>query len=55
MLSAMQEAMGPDDDLWIVGDFAFAPSDQAGRLEAMLASIPGRKHLVRGSHDKPWM
>jgi len=55
MLNAMQQAMGPDDDLWIIGDFAFAPSDQAGRLEAMLASISGRKHLVRGNHDKPWM
>lgn len=55
LLYAMQEVMQPEDDLWIVGDFAFATSDQAGRLEAMLASIPGRKHLVRGNHDKPWM
>lgn len=55
MLRAMQEAMRPEDDLWIIGDFAFASADQAGRLEAMLASIPGRKHLLRGNHDKPWM
>ena len=55
LLRAMREAMGPDDDLWIVGDFAFAKSDEAERLEAMLASIPGRKHLVKGNHDKPWM
>lgn len=55
LLRAMQEAMGPDDDLWIVGDFAVATSDQSGRLEGMLASIPGRKHLVVGNHDPLWV
>jgi len=55
ILRRMQEAMTPDDDLWILGDFAFAVSDQAQRLNGFLASIPGRKHLVRGNHDKPWM
>lgn len=55
MLSAYQSAMAPDDDLWIIGDFAFAHSDDAERLEALLAAIPGRKHLIKGNHDKPWM
>ncbi|MBY6203185.1 metallophosphoesterase [Maritalea mobilis] len=55
VLRAMQEGMTPGEDLWIIGDFAFVRSDEAGRVETMLASIPGRKHLVRGNHDKPWM
>lgn len=38
-----------------MGDFAFGGSDQARKLEAYLASIPGRKYLVRGNHDKSWM
>ncbi len=54
ILTAYQNATGPDDDLWILGDFAFAHIDDAPPLEAMLASIPGRKHLVKGNHDKPW-
>lgn len=55
ILTAYQAALRPRDDLWIIGDFAFAKIDDAARLETLLASIPGRKHLVRGNHDKPWM
>lgn len=55
ILNAYQSAMAPNDDLWVLGDFAFAHSDEAGRLEALLGSIPGRKHLIKGNHDKPWM
>ena len=55
ILSAYQAVMGPKDDLWIIGDFAFAKINEAAKLESMLAVIPGRKHLVRGNHDKPWM
>jgi len=55
ILSAYQATVSPWDDLWIIGDFAFAKIDETSRLEAMLASIPGRKHLVRGNHDNPWM
>jgi calcineurin-like phosphoesterase family protein len=55
ILTRMQAAMTPEDDLWIVGDFAFGGSDQASRLDGYLASIPGRKHLVIGNHDKTWM
>lgn len=55
ILTRMQAAMTPDDDLWIIGDFAFGGPDKAGRVEGYLASIPGRKHLVRGNHDTPWI
>jgi calcineurin-like phosphoesterase family protein len=55
ILTRMQAAMTPDDDLWMIGDFALGGPDRAGRIEGYLASIPGRKHLVRGNHDKPWM
>jgi calcineurin-like phosphoesterase family protein len=55
ILSAYQAVMRAKDDLWIIGDFAFAKIDEATRLEALLAAIPGRKHLIKGNHDKPWM
>ena len=29
LLRQMQTAMSPDDDLWILGDFAFGGSDHA--------------------------
>lgn len=55
ILAAYKAIMTPKDDLWIVGDFAFAKIDQSVRIESLLATIPGRKHLVRGNHDKYWM
>jgi calcineurin-like phosphoesterase family protein len=55
ILVSYQRALSPDDDLWIIGDFAVCHSRNAQRLEYMLASIPGRKRLVRGNHDKPWI
>ena len=55
ILASYQAVLRSDDDLWIIGDFAFAKSDEAPRLERLLASIPGRTHLVRGNHDRPWM
>lgn len=55
ILNRIQTAMTPEDDLWIIGDFAFGGSDQASQLEGYLASIPGHKHLVKGNHDKSWM
>lgn len=55
ILAHYQASVGPDDDLWIVGDVAMVRSDIADQLSAMLQSIPGRKHLVIGNHDKPWI
>lgn len=53
--------VGPDDDLWIVGDFGFGRASAAdGYLEGIFERIPGRKHLVVGNHDNdrvrrlPW-
>lgn len=44
--------VGPDDDFWIVGDFSFGrTSSKDGYAERLFASLPGRKHLVRGNHD----
>ena len=48
--------VGPDDDLWILGDFAACETD-VGRAAARnaFAALPGRKHLVRGNHDPDWL
>ena len=55
ILKNYQNALQPKDDLWIIGDFAFAKDGDQDRLNSMLASIPGRKHLITGNHDRPWM
>lgn len=48
--------VGPDDDLWIIGDFAACETEE-GRAAARAAfeALPGRKHLVRGNHDPDWL
>lgn len=55
ILHNYQSTVGPGDDLWILGDVAVVHVDAAPELSAMLASIPGRKHLVTGNHDKAWI
>lgn len=43
-----------DDDLWIIGDFAFASTEARSKIEARFQALPGRKHLVVGNHDRKW-
>ena len=46
------QGVDENDDLWIVGDFAFARNAESRRYVAdLFNAIPGRKHLVRGNHD----
>lgn len=55
IISRAAECMTRKDDLWIIGDLAFAKGEQRDLVRAMLDRIPGRKHLVRGNHDKTWV
>ncbi|PSK84060.1 calcineurin-like phosphoesterase family protein [Limimaricola soesokkakensis] len=55
-LSALQRHVGPADDLWILGDVAFAKGRlQKDRAKAIIEKIPGRKHLISGNHDHSWL
>lgn len=53
LIERMWEKVGPDDDLWIVGDFACGPKAQEEDwLRMLFGQIPGaRQHLVVGNHD----
>lgn len=44
--------VGDDDDVFIVGDFAYRNAESPKKL---LETLRGRKHLVIGNHDKKWM
>lgn len=39
----------PEDDVWIVGDFAFGKADAWSNY---LSRLMGRKHLILGNHDR---
>jgi calcineurin-like phosphoesterase family protein len=52
---AICSTVGLDDDLWIIGDFAFANATARPAIQQRFASLPGRKHLVVGNHDLKWI
>ena len=55
-VSCLQACVAPEDDLWILGDFGWGKEKRDGTyLKGLFDQIPGRKHLIRGNHDKPWM
>jgi calcineurin-like phosphoesterase family protein len=46
-----RERVMPDDVIWVLGDLAM------GRIAeslALVAGLPGEKHLVAGNHDRCW-
>lgn len=50
--------VGPDDDVWHLGDFAYRSTPEAG--QRVFDRLNGRKNLIRGNHDEeatlalPW-
>lgn len=62
LLTNLTDRVGQEDDLWIIGDFAYGPkSEDAGYLLSIFEQLPGaRKHLIVGNHDReptlklPW-
>ena len=55
LIERLWEKIGPEDDLWIVGYFAFGPkAKDEGWLLSIFGQLPGaRRHLIVGNHDGP--
>lgn len=51
LVGLWNETVGPDDEVWHLGDFALGPPPDA--VAALLARLHGRKHLVIGNNDGP--
>ena len=49
LIGAWNRVVGPDDEVWHLGDFARRPAD----VPALLGSLHGTKHLIRGNNDPP--
>ena len=49
LISNWNSAVGPEDQVFMLGDFALAP---AGRVKELLATLHGRKTLILGNHDR---
>ncbi|MDP5220369.1 metallophosphoesterase [Ruegeria sp. 2205SS24-7] len=53
LIENMWKVVKPDDELWIIGDFAFGPkAKEASYLAGVFSQLPGvKKHLAVGNHD----
>ncbi|MEP4194442.1 MAG: hypothetical protein ABJL99_02280 [Aliishimia sp.] len=53
LLENMWKVVKPEDDLWIIGDFACsAPAKEVSYLHQIFNELPGaRQHLIVGNHD----
>jgi calcineurin-like phosphoesterase family protein len=51
MVVRWNEAVGAEDEVWHLGDFSLRQKPQV--VEATLARLNGRKHLVAGNNDPP--
>ena len=49
LVRAWNETVGPDDEVWHLGDFAIKQSP--ARMAEILGALRGRKRLVRGNND----
>lgn len=49
MIEAWNEVVGGEDEVWVLGDFAFV-SDR-WELKRLVKRLKGKKHLVLGNHD----
>lgn len=49
LVARWQAVVGEEDDIWHLGDFA--PGYDAQEVGALIAALPGRKHLVTGNND----
>jgi calcineurin-like phosphoesterase family protein len=56
LIAAVQARVEPNDDLWILGDFAMGRASPETRAEvaSIFGVLPGRKHLVIGNHEAGW-
>jgi calcineurin-like phosphoesterase family protein len=51
MAARWNATVGPDDVVWHLGDFALRMAPNV--VQALLARLHGRKHLVTGNNDPP--
>jgi calcineurin-like phosphoesterase family protein len=51
MVERWNETIGPDDEIWHLGDFAI--KQPAERVADWLGRLNGKKHLVAGNNDPP--
>ena len=51
LIERWNTAVGPDDTVWHLGDFALGPPPE--RVAAIFAALHGEKHLITGNNDAP--
>lgn len=53
LIAHWQERVQKKDTVYVLGDFSVTNTQKRPEIEAILASLPGRKILILGNHDDP--
>lgn len=48
LIDGWNAVVGPNDDIWVLGDFCYRAEKAA---QTYLQRLAGRKHLIHGNHD----
>jgi calcineurin-like phosphoesterase family protein len=51
LVQRWNDAVSPDDEVWHLGDFALSPTPE--RVQQLIDSLNGSKHLIIGNNDGP--
>ncbi|ESR23408.1 metallophosphoesterase family protein [Lutibaculum baratangense] len=51
LVALWNEVVSPADEVWHLGDFALGPGPE--RIDELLSSLNGTKHLIIGNNDGP--
>ena len=52
LIANWNEIVKDDEDIWVLGDFAWGGPERATRIEHLIEKLNGRKHLIYGNHDR---
>lgn len=51
LIKNWNKVVGPDDYVYVVGDFAMVNKNETGRIRKILHELNGSKELILGNHD----
>ena len=52
MIERHNSVVGPDDEVWHVGDLTLRGGDAVNYLRSIISKLHGEHHLVLGNHDR---
>ena len=55
IIDNIRAVVKPSDTLWIIGDLTMNKNKDKEQVKSLFRQIPGKKNLITGNHDRPWV